>query len=47
MHETHKAGGRFLSAIASKDHYRSVGDVGIVDASIFAPSLQGKLWKLG
>ena len=32
---------------SGKDHYRSVGDEGIVDASIFAPSLQGKLQKLG
>ena len=51
-HETHKAGGRFLSAIASKASarslkYRSQRAVGIADTSIFAPSPQGNLRKLG
>ena len=47
-----KASGRFVSAtqqVKQVPHcqYRSLGAVGVADTSIFQPSLQGKLWKLG
>ena len=50
--ETRKASGRFVSAtqqVKQVPHcqYRSLDAVGVADTSIFQPSLQGKLWKLG
>ena len=47
-----KASGRFVSAtqqVKQVPHcqYRSLDAVGVADTSIFQPSLQGKLWKLG
>ena len=47
-----KASGRFVSAtqqVKQVPHcqYRSLDVVGVADTSIFQPSLQGKLWKLG
>ena len=53
--ETHKTSGRLLPAtqqvkqVPGRCHYdyRLLGVVGIADTSIFQPSLERKLWKLG